>query len=463
MSVRVGISTQTPLLRLSPRAPPSSNGETTAAAEAGLAISPGGVTRLVLGNLRRWFESGWLERAHWLSLQPNAPSRMEFPDLPLTLHHIEMPADELAAYARTKEHLWAEIHGTPSPVFDLEDFRSFARYNWLSCKNLLEHLADLDVIYVHDFQLTQVGAIVGLAAPTVIRWHVPFDAQRIQPYVRNFLVRALEGFDAVIVSTRRDLEGLLRSGFHGNARQIYPTIDGRDWPEPSPDQVAEFERLCGASPDTPLIVCVARMDPIKRQDLLIEAMGWLRTSHPSAKLVLIGNGSFSSAKAGGLGLSKAEHWSARLQEQVRQLELEDRVVFAHWLPDSLLSAAYRRSTVVTLCSDIEGFGLTVLEAWRYGRATVVTEGCGVSEVMEHGVNGLVVPSGNVVRLAEALGEVLSSPERRDALGASARLSVMNHDSSIHAGKVSKVLQEAIEHFEAQGGRGLGSRLRGHPA
>lgn len=451
----VAISTQTPLLRIPAAQAEISSGEEEGnplETEAGATISPGGVCRLVLGNVRRWHETGWLRKARWLSLQPGAPETLAFPGLPLTLQHLDMPREELAGYARTKEHLWSEIHGTESPVFDLEDYKSYVRYNWLTCKALLQQLSDLDIVYVHDFQLTQVGAMIGLAAPAVIRWHVPFDARRIRPYTRNFLVRRLEDFDAVIVSTRRDLEGLMRSGFHGNARQLYPSIDTREWPEPSADQVADFEERCGLDRDTPIVLCVARMDPMKRQDLLLQAMARLRAAHPTAKLVLVGNGSFSSLQAGGLGLSKAERWSSRLKTLVQELRLEDRVVFAHWLPDRLLAAAYRRANIVVLCSDVEGFGLTVFEAWRYARPIVVTAGCGVSEVVHDGVNGRVVPSGHAEALAGALGELLGSSEMCERLGAAARRTVMNHDASLQAGHVSSILQETIDHFEAEGRR-----------
>src|SRR5581483_6798233 len=99
----------------------------------------------------------------------------------------------------------------------------------------------LDLAYVHDFQLLQVGAIVGLAVPCVFRWHVPFDAHRIPPYTRNFMVRAMESYDAVVVSTRRDLEGLMDAGFHGTVRQLYPHIDVHDWPDVGAAEIQALE------------------------------------------------------------------------------------------------------------------------------------------------------------------------------------------------------------------------------
>ncbi len=112
---------------------------------------------------------------------------------------------------------------------------------------------DLDAIYVHDFRLLQVGAIVGLTAPSVLRWHVPFDRQRIPRYTRHFVVRLMEDFDGVVVSTRRDLQGLTNSGYRGKVLQEYPHTDIQDWPTPSGDDMHEFERQARTPDDAPVI------------------------------------------------------------------------------------------------------------------------------------------------------------------------------------------------------------------
>jgi len=449
----VGICTQTPLLKFDPPAESTAtvggNGATASGVVAKRThkLTPGGVCRMVLPTLRTWAHNGQLREAHWLSLQPNAPSVLAYDGLPLDIHHLTLPAAELAAYARTKEKLWADIHGLPAPEWGVDDFRFYARFNWFNADTLLENSRGLDVAYIHDFQLLQTGALVGLAAPSVLRWHVPFDPARIPAYTRNFLVRMMEDFDAVVVSTRRDLEGLLNAGFHGHARQLYPHIDSREWPDVTPAQIVELEERWGLRADDPLILLVARMDPMKRQDLAIQALVRLRRTHPRARLALVGNGSFSSAKQGGLGLSKADEWRAHLEALTARLGMQDAVVFARHIPDRLLAAAYARAQAVVLPSDIEGFGLTVLEGWRYSTPSVVSRGAGSAEVVSDGLTGLTFTPGDPAHLADQLAALLDAPDATLRMGEAGHAALRNYDAPEAAAREYDILQEAIARFK----------------
>lgn len=475
-SLCIGVSTQTPLLRFDPgrrggdapapsgrdgRGPRRQGDGTITMARADQArqraeaepepqpyLSPGGVCRMVLPTLRAWHEGGFLRQAHWLSLQPGAPDVEAFDGLPLHIHHLSLEPEGLAAYARTKEKLWADIHGLPTPAWDVEDFRFFTRYNAFNADALLDRARSLDVAYIHDFQLTPLGQLIGLAAPSVLRWHVPFDPQRIPRYTRRFLVRAMEDFDAVIVSTRRDLEGLVAAGFRGRAVQIPPHIDPQEWPDVPAAEVAWLEEEWGLGPDDPLLLCVARMDPMKRQDVAIEAMARLRRRHPRAKLVLVGNGSFSNK--GGLGLGKADHWLARLEDQVAALGIGDHVLFTHWIDNDLLATAYARATAVILPSDIEGFGLTTLEAWRYRTVPVVSRGAGSAEVVLPGLNGETFPAGDAAALAEALDRLLADEEARRRQGEAGHETLRAFGVREAAAREREVLEEALQRFRDGG-------------
>jgi glycosyltransferase involved in cell wall biosynthesis len=452
-ALRIGLSTQTPLLRFVPgsaavavTAPHVAVSSAQLVENQDYELTPGGVCRMVLPTLQAWNQTGRLRDAHWFSLQPQGPRMLAWDGLPLTLHHLTLPKEELAAYARTKEKLWADIHGIETARFGVEDFRFYSRYNAFTADALLAATGELDVVYVHDFQLLQVGALVGLAAPSVLRWHVPFDPGRIPPYTRNFLVRAMEAFDAVIVSTRRDLEGLLRAGYRGIARQLYPHIDPADWPSVPRAEGARVEAEWGLRADDPVVLCVARMDPMKRQDLAIRALARIRHRHPRAKLVLVGNGSFSGSSSGGLALSKAHLWAQELQRLAAELRVADRVVFTHYVPNRTLAALYRRADVAVLPSEIEGFGLTVLESWHYGKPCIVSKGIGASELVHEGTNGHVFPSGDDAALADHLDRLLSDADLRTALGDAGRSMGRTHHVEGAAAREAEVMDEAVHRF-----------------
>ena len=447
-SWRIGVSTQTPLVRWGTHTvePEIDMGTGMVGRLRQFHVSPGGVSRMVLQSLRAWQATGRLREAHWFSLQPQGPERLRLEEMPVELHHLRMPPDELASYSRVKEKLWADIHGLGVPHLDVEDFRAFMAYNFATSDAILAQAPDLDAVYVHDFQLLQVGAMVGLAAPCVLRWHVPFDPKRMPKYTRNFLRRMMESYDAVIVSTRRDLEGLTNTGFRGTVRQIYPHTEPSDWLPPPAAAAQAFEDNTGLRVNEPVVLCVARMDPMKRQDLLLQAMALLRHRHPLARTVLVGNGSFSGSKAHGLGLSKADRWRQHLEQTAKELGILDRVTFTGWMPDDLVAAAYARADVLVLASDIEGFGLTPFEAWGYRKPCIVTTGCGASEVVQDGLTGYSVPPDDPQAMADALDKVLSQPEQAMRMGEAGRIALRGFTAGGAAEAEWGVLEEARRAF-----------------
>lgn len=436
------VSTQTPLLRFEGETPGGPAGADLPPHH----LSPGGVCRMVLPTLQNFRRDGWMKKAYWYSLQPGAPAQVDLDGGAIQLRHIDMPAEELKAYGRSKEKLWNDLHGLPSERFSGDDFRQYARYNFRTADALLEHAGELDAAYIHDFQLLQVGAMLGLAAPCVLRWHVPFNPQLIPAYTRHWMLRVMEDFDAVMVSTRRDLQGLVDAGFHGKVRQVYPHINTGDWPDSTPTQIAELEARWNLRPDMKVFLLVARMDPMKRQDLAIRAFARIHKEHPDTRLVLVGNGSFSGPMGGHTGKGKSTDWREKLKWIVAELSLTNAVTFAHWIPDNLLAAAYARADAVLLTSDIEGFGLTPLEAWRYGKVPIISKGCGASEIVVHGNNGLLFEPGSEASLADAMRSVIVEHAAAERIGESGRITLPNYAARTANPAIRAILDDVVESY-----------------
>src|SRR5690606_17788186 len=71
-------------------------------------------------------------------------------------------------------------------------------------------------------------------------------------------------------------------------------------------------------------------------------------------------------------------------------------------------------------SDMESFGLSILEAMSFGCPAVSTAVGGVPEVVIHGESGLLAPRGDVAALAAALTTLIDNPDLRRALGQAAQ-------------------------------------------
>lgn len=407
-------------------------------------MSPGGVPKIVYPLMNRMIKENLVENAHWVSLNPIGPERVAAGKI--LVHNISLDPHELPAYSRMKERIWEEVHDLERHKIGSREFTVYAKYNWLCATKMFE-LLPIDVFYIHDFQQLQIGNMIGLAAPTVFRWHIPLDLTKVDPYMRNFIVRCMEAFDAVVVSCKRDLEGLIRAGYHGKAYQIYPYVDDERWKEPTSSEMDKFCSTFGIGADDKVVLVVGRMDKIKGQDTVVNAMLQLTRETPNLKLMLVGDGSFSGSAVGGLSHPKANVWRRQLQKLVSDLKLEKNVVFTGYLPDELLRAAYKRAEVIVLPSIKEGFGLVVGEAWNYKKPVVVSKGAGASEMVIEGTNGYTFESGDVKDLASKLNLVLKNPEAAAGMGERGKemVKVLSLEEGVK--KVSAIFTEAIEGFK----------------
>jgi glycosyltransferase involved in cell wall biosynthesis len=136
-----------------------------------------------------------------------------------------------------------------------------------------------------------------------------------------------------------------------------------------------------------------------------------------------------------------------MRDLARQLDVEQRVSFRGWLSAEDLAAELADASLVVLPSVWpEPFGLVGIEAFAAGRPAVASATGGVGDWLEHGVNGLTVPPGDVRALAEALDELLGDPERQRLMGIAGRDTVNSRFSP------ETHLAALLESYERAGAR-----------
>lgn len=367
--------------------------------------TPGGVTAMVYPSMKNLISKGYLNAVKWVSLGVNYPPRVLVDNI--LISHIEIDENVLREYTAFKEELWLEIHGAGRGKFTQLGFNGYATYNWANARRLFEYINDVDLFYVQDFQLLMTGPVIGPTAPAMLRWHIPFMPEAMGGFARRLVIKGMESFDAVVVSTRRDLEGLIKADYRGRAYQLYPYVDPSEWTPPSTSIVQRVSDKIGLRKDEKVVLMVARMDEVKSQDIAIKALS-IALKKLKIKLILIGNGSFSSSATGGLGHGKGKYWRTELEKIVRDLKLEDNVSFLGHSTRDELKAAYNIASLVLLPSRVEGFGVTVLEGWINRKPVVVSSGAGASELVVNDSNGYVFPSGDYESAAEMIVKALGS-------------------------------------------------------
>jgi len=154
----------------------------------------------------------------------------------------------------------------------------------------------------------------------------------------------------------------------------------------------------------PHIVCVARMAAVKNQGLLLEACARLRADGLNFRCVLVGDG-------------PCRDDLADLREQ---LALTDFVQMVGAAEQGEVLAWWQRATIGVLTSSSEGMPVSLMEAGACGVPTVATAVGGVPELIENGVTGFVIPTGDASALAHALKRLLMDPVLAMKLGEAAR-------------------------------------------
>jgi glycosyltransferase involved in cell wall biosynthesis len=161
------------------------------------------------------------------------------------------------------------------------------------------------------------------------------------------------------------------------------------------DQRERSRSRLGLDPNEIIILCVTRLVPRKRVDVLLDALALVSKQRASCKCIIVGTGPLENelrTRSKELGLSTLVHFVGFAEDVRPYLEAADVYVSA---------------------SEREGLPLSLTEAMAYGLPAIVTDISGHNEAVLHRHNGLLVRPGSVEDLAEAIRYlVLHEEERR---------------------------------------------------
>lgn len=155
------------------------------------------------------------------------------------------------------------------------------------------------------------------------------------------------------------------------------------------------------------VIATARIDPLKDIETFLRMASLIHATNPHARFAVYG------------AVADKKYFEKCLALRA-ELGLEDIVEMGVESPDVV--EAYRAADVVVLTSMSEAFPYSVLEAMACGKGVVATDVGGVREALE--TNGVLVPAGNAVALADAVRKLLDDPAQRIALGTRARAAVI---------------------------------------
>ena len=182
-------------------------------------------------------------------------------------------------------------------------------------------------------------------------------------------------------------------------------------------------------PTEPLVVCVARLNPAKSLEVLLESCALLRDRGVRFRCVVVGEGPCR----------------VDLVRRQTELGLDGVVELVGAAPQHEVLAWWHRASVAALSSAREGAPVCLMEAAACGVPAVAPAIGGVPELIDHGETGFVTSPGDPNELADALERLLVDPALRERLGAAARRRAEERFSvALHVDRLLQVWQGVLD-------------------
>lgn len=153
------------------------------------------------------------------------------------------------------------------------------------------------------------------------------------------------------------------------------------------------------------VIAVGRLDYQKGFDRLIQA--WELVQY---------TGKFTDWK---LDIFGQGEWREMLQQMIDKAELQNTVCLNR--PTKQIGEEYVKSDMLVMSSNYEGFPMVMIEAMACGLPVVSFDyKCGPKDIIQTGINGLLVPNGDIQALADAMMKVMEDEAYRKMLSLNAR-------------------------------------------
>ncbi|MDQ1039630.1 glycosyltransferase involved in cell wall biosynthesis [Streptomyces sp. V3I8] len=325
-------------------------------------------------------------------------------------------------------------HAAPARVFPRGELR-YDQYSALTDRRIAGHLSTVDADVVVG---TRPGLNVHLARETrrgparVGQEHLTLDSHSVA--LRTQLRAAYPRLDAVTTTTEADA-GAYRT------KMRLPGVHVEAVPNSVPAPGIEPADGSGK-----WVVAAGRLAPVKRYDLLIRAFDLVRAQRPDWRLRIYGSGKQKD----------------KLRRLIDELGLYNHVLLMG--PANPIEPEWAKGSIAAVTSSLESFGMTIVEAMRCGLPVVSTD-CphGPGEIIDNGVDGRLVPVGDVRAIADGLLELINDDALRRQMAGAALKDSERFDPARIAERYENVFSGLVARNGASGvGRVRGSlhRTRG---
>jgi glycosyltransferase involved in cell wall biosynthesis len=220
--------------------------------------------------------------------------------------------------------------------------------------------------------------------------------------------------DHIVVNAEAIKQDLLRRGYDPQRLSVIPNgIDCERFRLPGNGEAVRRE--WNIPPGVPVVGVLARLLRIKGQEVFLRAAALIASKNPHVRFAIVGGNNID------------HEYKEELKRLAQRLGLAERVVFTGFRVDvpDLLAAL---SVAVSSSLGLEGLSNSLLESMAAGIPVVATRVGGTPEIVEDGVSGLLVSSGDPEALAAAISRLLQDKPTARRLGESGRRRVFTQYS-----------------------------------
>lgn len=282
------------------------------------------------------------------------------------------------------------------------------------------------VVHTHTVRTNLVGRIAarmaGIPVVTHVHSHPRYDTDRLWKNLFNDeLERATRRWTARFLCVTRYLrEQLQREGVPSQRLCVVPNgIDLEHFQyTPQLETAAQgLREALALGPEARLVSMVALFRPLKGVEIFLKALAHVTKALPHVHGLLVGPFASSS-------------YHRHIERCCQQLKLDRHVHFIGFQEDA--RPALIASDLIALPSLwSEGMPYSLLEAMALGKPVVASNIGGLSEIVQDGHTGLLVPPKDALALAQAVQTLLQDPHRMKTIGLNAQRFVRAHHDAKH--------------------------------
>ena len=243
--------------------------------------------------------------------------------------------------------------------------------------------------------------------------------------------------DHIIVDSKATADVLLANGLASKKLQVILHEISKDNFLPAVNARINIRHSFGMNDEVFLIGIVGRINPMKGQDILINAFAKVLDVYDGCRLLIVGE-----MESEDLNFSD-QAYIKNLRSLVEKLNISGKVFFTGYRND--MADVYEALDLLVSSSLSESFGKTILEAMILGKPVIAAKVGGVPELVIDGITGRLVSPGNISELARVILELINDRKLAARLGNNAKeYALKNFVGNNQQAKVEAILAKLLK-------------------